>query len=220
MPSDSPSQPELPDPHDEVVDAIVYDVHPALAEAYAYPYLRPAGDRPIESYSPAGQAAARFVGGLSQGMDHYFRRLRTPPDFAVPKQFGILAILGITTALALLFGGLKWGEAHPVFYLFFGTQALAICLVQMFVGQAPRASSTAAGAIIMPLFAAISASFFRHGPPLGGLLCVMVLFIPVGALIGYITGTCAAGVFLIMDYLEPYLKVRSPSHPHDSAAGA
>jgi hypothetical protein len=30
--------------------------------------------------------------------------------------------------------------------------------------------------------------------------------VPIGAFLGYLTGTCAAGIFLIMDYLEPYLQ--------------
>ena len=35
--------------------------------------------------------------------DSYFATIQRPPDFAVPKTFGMSAILGIMTALALLF---------------------------------------------------------------------------------------------------------------------
>ena len=34
--------------------------------------------------------------------------------------------------------------------------------------------------------------------------------VPIGAFLGYLTGTCAAGIFLVMDALEPYLQGRRP----------
>jgi hypothetical protein len=30
--------------------------------------------------------------------------------------------------------------------------------------------------------------------------------VPIGAFLGYLIGTCAAGIFLAMDYWEPYLQ--------------
>ena len=36
-------------------------------------------------------------------------------------------------------------------------------------------------------------------------------FIASANFLGYLTGTCAAGIFLVMDYLEPYLKWGSSS---------
>ena len=38
------------------------------------------------------------------------------------------------------------------------------------------------------------------------IVCMTIGFVPFGALLGYITGTCAAGVFLVMDAAENYFK--------------
>ena len=62
------------------------------------------------------------------------------------------AILGIMTALAVLFGGFRLLNAEPVVYLFFGVQTLVICLVKMFNTRMPRAASAIAGALMAPLF--------------------------------------------------------------------
>jgi len=113
------------------------------------------------------------------------------------------AILGIMTALALLFGWFHWSEAHPVLYLFFGVQSLLICLAQMFYGQTPRAASAIAGAIILPIFI-IAAAIFSDGRTGGGLVCFLFVSVPIGAFLGYVTGTMAAGVFLVMDAADAY----------------
>lgn len=221
MSSDPSAQPELLDPLDLPVDAVVYEVHPALECELPYLYGPPAesaASMDLGEQHAFVRAVDRVVGTVAA----FFRRYSRPPDFAVPKRFGMSAILGITTALAILFGALKFGNAWPVFYLFFGMQAIAICLVQMFAGGAPRAASTFAGAIILPVFTLLVAMVSRHDEPLAGVLCVMLIFVPVGGLLGYITGTCAAGVFLVMDYLEPYLQGRpdagSSSHPSRASA--
>jgi hypothetical protein len=200
---------------DVAIEAIVYDVHPALLpktqqlhDGDAYPY----GPRvPYDfeglanSASSKGSTAARsVVRWISNTTGQYIEVLNRPPDFVVPKRFGMSAILGIMTALALLFGCLRWINAFPVLYFFFGVQALAICLVQMFYGQTPRLASIVAGAIILPVFTVMAAVLSDSGGP--ELVCAVVGFVPIGGLLGYLTGTCAAGVFLVMDYLEPYLQ--------------
>ena len=35
---------------------------------------------------------------------------------------------------------------------------------------------------------------------------MLVFSIPCGAFLGYLTGTLAAGIFLVMDFLESYVK--------------
>jgi hypothetical protein len=115
------------------------------------------------------------------------------------------AILGIMTALAGVFGVLRFVNAEPFFYAFFAIQSLTICLAQMFYGKAPRLASTVAGALILPLFT-IVASRFSENLDGGEIFCMTIGFVPFGALLGYITGTCAAGVFLVMDAAENYFK--------------
>ena len=213
---------------DNALDAVVYDVHPALSSASRnsgatdeYPY----GPRvPYDFESPANATAksglgviSQFIRSISVATGKYIEVLNQPPDFVVPKTFGMSAILGIMTALAILFGCLRWMNAFPVLYFFFGVQALAICLVQMFYGQTPRLASIVAGAIILPVFTVVAAVFNDHGNP--GIACAAVGFVPIGGLLGYLTGTCAAGVFLVMDYLEPYLQGQA-FHDRVSAAAS
>jgi len=194
---------------DEPVDAIVYEVHPALVRKPVYPYGPPVdldqmhGENPFRVLpSPLFSFAAT-----------------QPAKYKVPQRFGMSAILGIMTALALLFGGLRLLDAEPIVYLFFGMQALAICVVQMFHGQSPRFASTVAGAIILPVFVMFAVGFSRFGPPVLAVVCMMVMCVPVGAFTGYLTGTCAAGIFLVMDALEPYLQGQRPASAASSPSG-
>ncbi len=192
---------------DEPVDAIVHEIHPAFLPD-DYPYgpraanlPRPTSD-PLSPLPDLHNAAA----WLAHATENYFAALHRPPDFVVPKTFGMSAILGIMTALAVLFACLRWLDAWPVFYFFFSALALVICLAQMFYGKTPRLASIVAGAIALPLFSLGAALFDNDFGP--AILCLVVGFVPFGALMGYLTGTCAAGVFLVMDSLEPYLQGR------------
>jgi hypothetical protein len=196
------------DPADQPLDAVVYDVHPALAPQPAYPY-GPGGDLDQKAN---GENPFRIL-------PHEFYRpppifsfpMAQPARFKVPERFGMSAILGIMTALAVLFGGLKLLDADPLVYLFFGVQGLLICVVQMFHGRSPRFASSVAGAVILPVFVMCAALFSRHGPPAGAVACMMTMGVPIGGFLGYLTGTCAAGIFLIMDALEPYMQGQRPA---------
>jgi hypothetical protein len=222
MAAENTVQPESDDAHapaspsavagrcDQAIDAIVYDVHPALLppvrtlhDGSDYPY-GPRFPYEFEIRREPRKASSDVIGWISNSIGEYIAVLNRPPDFVVPKTFGMSAILGIMTALAILFGCLRWMNAWPVFYFFFGVQSLAICLVQMFYGQTPRLASIIAGAMILPAFTVAAAVISDHAEP--AIACAVVAFIPCGALLGYLTGTCAAGIFLVMDYLEPYLQ--------------
>lgn len=209
---------------DEPLDAIVYDVHPALIPHGEYPYAAEYPYGPHAPGSPSNRSKSEIepltavLHQLLEAVAALIAVINRPPDFVVPKTFGMSAILGIMTAVALLFGGLRWLDAWPVFYLFFGMQMLAICLVQMFYGQTPRLASVLAGAIILPLFAMIAAMFDGRAHPIA-IIAMVVIFVPCGAILGYLTGTCAAGIFLVMDYLEPYLQgQRLAGGTHSSSA--
>jgi hypothetical protein len=120
------------------------------------------------------------------------------------------AILGIMTALAILFGCLRWMNAFPVVYLFFGLLTVVICLVQMFYGKTPRGASAVAGAILLPVFAFCASWFYGDGEA-DAIMCALLMGVPFGGLLGYLTGTMAAGIFLVMDKLEPYLQGQRPA---------
>jgi hypothetical protein len=167
---------------DEPIDAIVYDVHPAFVV------------RPEDIYRPT---------------PIFSLQSEPPAKYKVPPRFGMSAILGIMTALALLFGSFHILNAEPVVYLFFGLLTLVICVVQMFNGKSPRVASAIAGAVLAPFFAPPLFNFDFPFTLLGRLVFTVALVffgVPIGAFLGYLTGTCAAGIFLVMDYWEPYLQ--------------
>lgn len=127
--------------------------------------------------------------------------------YVVPQRFGMSAILGIMTALAVLFGILQSLDAHPFTYLFLGVLSLVICVVQMFFGGVPRMASVAAGTVVFAIFV-LSIPFVTPRVPLEVVVFLFVLSLPFGGLLGYLTGTCAAGIFLVMDQLERYFQAR------------
>ena len=209
MQTETSSQTEL----DEPLDALVVDVHPALLAAN-YPY-QPAGVNPFGPPRPDTGASPAWLAPFEAPR---------PAQYVVPQRFGMSAIMGITTALAILFGCFHWAGADPRAYLFFGVQSIVICLVQMFYGKTPRAASAIAGAIVAPAFAMIT-PWLTQGEIEGGeVFCMMIAGVPIGAFLGYLTGTCAAGVFLVMDKLEPYLQggrhLVAPEKPVSSAPAA
>lgn len=125
------------------------------------------------------------------------------PTFHVPTRFGMSAILGITTALAVLFGFFRAFGAPEVMYLFFGLLSMIICLVQMRFGDVPRQASIIAGAVMLPVFL-IGVAMFVDRQYRGEVACLVIFSIPLGGFLGYVTGTFAGGIFLLMDMFEKY----------------
>jgi hypothetical protein len=173
-----PETPLLPE-EDQPLDAIV-------VEEVGYPFAI----RPEDIYRPT--PLFKF-------------QSPAPAQYVVPKRFGMSAIFGIMTGLAVLFGFFRAYDAPPVMYLFFGVQAIVICLAQMFYGKTPRVASTVAGGILLPTFMAVGASLFNHRGGIDDVACTVIGSVPVGAFLGYLTGTLAAGVFLVMDAFEKSL---------------
>jgi hypothetical protein len=180
---------------DEPIDAIVYDVHPALAAAADYPYAaRPA---------PADPSFVARPQDIYKPPPVFSFTPPAPAQYMVPQRFGMSAILGIMTALAILFGAFRFLNVPPLLYLFFGLQAIVICIAQMLYGRTPRVASAVAGAVILPVFMLLTAAYLDDSPDMG-LFCLLFFSVPAGAFLGYVTGTMAAGVFLVMDYAEQY----------------
>jgi protein-S-isoprenylcysteine O-methyltransferase Ste14 len=131
--------------------------------------------------------------------------------YQVPSRFSLTAIMGLLTVLAVIFGSLKAFDTPPVVYLFIGSEIVAICLVQILVGSAPRGGSTLIGAILLPLWA----YFTLRMPPIAPII-QFVMFTTLflfGGLLGYCVGTLAAGFFLMMDLIEPWLLRDTTTYP-------
>ncbi len=141
---------------------------------------------------------------------HFARSLlsATPPvatrnplhAYSVPKRFGLGAIMAFTTLFAVLLGILRMYDAPVGFYIFFGVMGCAVCAAQMITNQVPRLVSVLVGAICLPLTAVVYA-VMGEVPGSEAVVMVPCLAVP-GAIIGYLTGTMAAGVFLMGDMLE------------------
>jgi hypothetical protein len=133
--------------------------------------------------------------------------------YSVPQRFGLTSIFALITLMAILFGSLRQVEAHPGVYFSLSVTTLVVCVVQMFHGKWPRFVSALAGAAAMPICFAISLELWpsRYLHIVGrdtALLWGTLFFIPAGAFVGYLSGTCLAGIFLIQDLVESYVLSR------------
>ena len=128
----------------------------------------------------------------------------SPDGYRVPQRFSLAEILAMMTVFGLLFGALRFFEAPATLYLFLGTQAVAICLVQMRFGEVPRGASTLVGCIFLPLWVWILSSVGSAELPgdFQGTLAELPIVLAFGGLLGYCTGALTAGVFLILDVLD------------------
>lgn len=198
----APVQPAAEDKPPDVIDAVVLD-EPASA-ALPVASLLPAQPAIVGGSLPS---AGLRLGGWARWLE------AQPAKYMVPRRFGMSAILGMMTALALLFGLLRRLDAHPGFYLFFGLLGLVICIAQMLNNARPRVASVVAGAILVPLSFFATVWWDPHRPPLLFLLCLVFFYIPFGAFLGYLAGTLAAGVFLLVDRVEQWWTGRATALP-------
>lgn len=135
-------------------------------------------------------------------------RLSADPTYHVPTRFGMSAIIGITTSLALLFALFRAVDAHPLFYVFSTALLLIVVVVQMRWGHIARPASIVAGAAWLPLFWVALVLFMEDAPPLWSICCAFPFLLPIGGVFGYLAGTCAGGFFLLMEMLEQYWERR------------
>ena len=118
------------------------------------------------------------------------------------------------------------------YYTFFAIESLAICLAQMLSDKAPRIASVVAGAVILPLFSLDGGELQRESPSTRRAWSAWrSASFPLAHLLGYLTGTCAAGVFLGHEPARmlsqgpaaarrPRLKARRRARCHEPALSA
>jgi protein-S-isoprenylcysteine O-methyltransferase Ste14 len=121
-------------------------------------------------------------------------------EYAVPSRFGMTAILGLLTTLAIIFGALNYSNARPPIYLFISAEIVGICLAQIFLSTAARSGSALTGALILPICAYMMMHIPRFDPLVH--LAILGSLLALGALLGYCVGALAAGFFLVMDLIE------------------
>lgn len=127
---------------------------------------------------------------------------------AVPRVFSIGAMMTMVALFALVLALLGSLDAVPSIYGVVSVLFAAVTLAQpvLFHGRQPRKASVLAGAIVLPIAAAVALTVEwllrdSYGPPLAAFLVLGVFCIPLGGFLGYCLGTLAAGVFLLMEHL-------------------
>lgn len=130
----------------------------------------------------------------------------------MPRRFGAGRLLALITFFAMVFALLRWLGAVWFVFLMVGLFFASMGLGQMLLygGRRPRRASCVAGAVVLPVLFLVGmlAAFASDlgggllGVP-GGLVAKLVsasiLFIPIGAGLGYLAGGLVAGLFLVMD---------------------
>lgn len=117
--------------------------------------------------------------------------------------------MAFTTIFAVLLGILRMYDAPVGFYVFFGVMGCTVCGAQMINNSVPRLVSVLVGAVCLPL-TAISYAVIGEMRVTEAVIMAPCLAVP-GALVGYLMGTVAAGVFLLGDLLEK--RVRGETIP-------
>jgi hypothetical protein len=167
---------------------------------------------PLESLIAVGyEHRLADVASLKAMLDAVEGRTTTAPqaiphEAGVPRQFGIGMLLAITTMYAVLFAILRAYNARPSDYIVAGLFFMAIGLAQMFLfkAQGPRRASVIAGACILAAWSAIN--YFLGYADLLGPVEVTILGAILGALEGYVAGVIIAGIFLLADKAEYFLR--------------
>ena len=134
------------------------------------------------------------------------------PVYSVPSRFGLLAIFAFMTLQAILFGLLRKLDAHPSAYIYLSIQGFVICLVQMKSGSVPRLASIAAGSTcaVITLFGAMP--MLPQNEAIGSILALPCIATS-GGMLGYLHGTMAAGLFLLIEMFEERILPKQPVLP-------
>lgn len=141
----------------------------------------------------------------------FFQLARIPQaTYTVPRKFTMTAVLALTTIFAILFGAMNFMRAEPIIYFFVATEILAICLVQFAFGTYARTGSAVTGAVLLPIWTAVYLGSQTNQLPLVVVGLAYALIALFGAFVGYCIGGLAAGFFLVLDMLDPYLPGAKP----------
>ncbi len=135
----------------------------------------------------------------------------------VPRRFSMAMMLGMMGVYAVLFAALRLAGAPAVVFLlvtvFFTGVAVGQAL--LFGGRFPRAASIWVGSVLLPLEALVCVLclnlFWKARISIDGILCMSVIYIPLGAILGYLVGLVAAAMFCVLDWQEKRKQGRAPA---------
>jgi hypothetical protein len=146
----------------------------------------------------------------------------------VPRRFSLAALMLIVTCYAVLFAGMQLLGATPTIFAVIAVFVTGVGVAQtlLFGGKYPRAASVWAGTCLLPLeILVLRVGYYvfstRVSPSFEsevGILVLTVFCIPAGALLGYLAGGLAAGIFLVPDLLAPKTQAENAGRSEQPAA--
>jgi hypothetical protein len=134
------------------------------------------------------------------------RQALAPEVFRVPRRYDLATLLAVTMAYACLFGVLRIVmEPGAVIWIAGFLTTVGISQAILFGGRCPRAASVLAGMGFMAAtIGTLAVMEFQQIVQTGGrfLLSIVVIYVLLGAMLGYFGGVLVAGVFLIAHHLR------------------
>jgi hypothetical protein len=138
-----------------------------------------------------------------------------PTVYSAPRRFDLATIFVVTSAYAMLFGGLSALGAWPIVSVVIGGFITAVGIGQavLFGGGKPRSASILVGVVLhVIIYLGIWIAFPRLFP--AWFLLMMTGYVVIGGFIlGYCAGALVGGVFLMADMLRGKFQFKSSLAP-------
>ena len=129
--------------------------------------------------------------------------------YSAPRRFDLATVFVVTTAYALLLGGMSALDAHPAFSAIVAGYVTLVGIGQalLFGGKRPRLASMVMGVGINMLGMLVSVGFFSISRLAVSQIAFfaaiqLVVALVQGTLLGYFAGVLVGGVFLVADVLR------------------
>ena len=145
--------------------------------------------------------------------------MRIENTVSAPNRFGVGTVMVIVFAACVMLSIANRLGFSPAFTVTIGVFLTVICISQMWMHHVPRAISVGTGALLFPVAIALSWNYFGlSGHPVFGrlvknpsdLVYMGAHLLTVGGLLGYLGGVLVAGLFLVIEYAQKMMRLKSP----------
>ena len=134
-----------------------------------------------------------------------------PTVYSAPRRFDLATIFVVTSAYAILFGGLSALDAFPIVSFVIGGFVTFVGIGQavLFRGEKPRSASMLVGVVLHAIIWIGAWVAFPRMYPAALILFIAGYAVVGGVILGYCAGTLVGGVFLVADKLRGRFSVKS-----------
>lgn len=134
----------------------------------------------------------------------------TGSGYRFPAQISVGALLALTTLLGVTFASLRFFRASAAVDVLVVLLVFFVCVAQMRFGNWQRFVSTGVGAVLVPVWALVVAFLQSTTINLSGTDAITQLpfLVFFGGVLGYCTGTLAAGMYLLFDVCSGHRPAR------------